>query len=236
MAAVEIESWVGEIGVRLPGCPEPVILAALRRGAQKFAGDTRLWRVSLGSGAVPAAAAQGPRETSVTVPGSTFALPDYSAGLTDTAEIEAARGIKTVILNIAEVRLQNGDGTPAEPPLEDRTSDRDDDRPYAYDQFDERLTFYERELVDSGGTVEVFAVLGPTDAATHLPDALARWKLGMFDWALYELLVMPKREWSDRTLGLHHWREYQRRVGEGTVAKSARGTGRPRRTARLPLV
>ena len=233
---VALEDWAGEIGVRIPGCPEPDIVDALRRSMQQFCADTLLWTVSLGQGEVSAATDQAPGK--VIIPelagedeGDAFRLP------------EGSRGVNAEVLLIPEVRVLNDDGTinrtlreTATREANSRNGQDADDYPYEWDDFTGALTLYEDNIVRNGGTVEILASLRPSDEADEVPDAFKRWKLGIFDRALYELMIIPKREWTDRVTGLHYLGAYNRRVGEGAVAKARKGGGKKLRTPRIPIV
>ena len=90
--------------------------------------------------------------------------------------------------------------------------------------------------IQSAATLQVRGLFSPDDTATAIPSSLGRWKLAIVDRAMYELLLMPNQEWTDRNIASEHLRTYNLRVAEATVAKSGKGTTTPVRTARIAAV
>ena len=76
MAQINFENWVGEISLRANGAPQPVVLSAIRRSAQQFCADTRIWDQSLGSAQIDPPAADSDLE--VDVPSADYSLPDMA--------------------------------------------------------------------------------------------------------------------------------------------------------------
>ena len=71
---VALKNWIGETSLSANGCPEPVILIALRRAAQQFCRDTRLWEQTMGTGTIEPSVDYGD-DIEITIPSATFAVP-----------------------------------------------------------------------------------------------------------------------------------------------------------------
>ena len=74
---VALNDWIGETSLRLNGCPDPVILQALRRSAQQFCRDTRLWVQTMGTATV-SPSDDYDQDIEVDVPSADYVLPDMA--------------------------------------------------------------------------------------------------------------------------------------------------------------
>ena len=223
MASILFESWVGEVSLRVQGAAEPIVLAAIRRSTQQFCADTRVWKQTLGHQTVNPPA-EGETDVQLTVPSPApsegedpgpFVLPPMSR-----------------LIAIADVLLDGSSLNSETVRGRGRRGLLDDDRVFGYDEIEATLTIA-GDAIPSSGILEVRAVLSPDDGATGFPSALARWKLGIIDRTLYELMLMPNRDWTNPLIANEHLKAYNLRVAEGTVAKSGEGTTTPVRSARI---
>ena len=216
MPQIAFETWVGEISLRVNGAPEPVILGAIRRSAQQFCGDTRIWNQSLGSASVQPPAVDS--NSRIDVPSDDYSLPAMSR-----------------LIAISDVLLDGTSLTNDSIRERVRTGLLDGDRVFRYDAFEETLTIAEG-AIQNAGMLEIRGTFSPDDDATAIPAALGRWKLAVIDRTLYELMLMPNRDWTNRVIAGDHLTEYKLRVAEATVAKSGEGTTTPVRSARIAAV
>ena len=203
---VALNDWIGETSLRLNGCPDPVILQALRRSAQQFCRDTRLWVQTMGTATV-SPSDDYDQDIEVALPSTDYLVPAM------------ARVIDIEDLVIDDESIQK----------------RVDDNPFRYNKFQSRI-FINPRAVNQDSDLEVIAAFEPTDTATDIPDALIEWKLTVMDRALYELMLMPNKDWTDAPTAEKHEMDYNTRVAEGTVAKAKQNSRLPVRTARIPFL
>lgn len=112
-----------------------------------------------------------------------------------------------------------------------------DDEPltdFAYDLDTAKLSVASDEL--QSGTVEVRAVLEPTDDATNIPDSLARWKVGITSHAISEMMLMPNQEWSAPRLSEPFENKYLTEASRANLLRAKKRTRRPLRTVRRDFV
>ena len=203
---VALQDWIGETSLRLNGCPDPVILEALRRNAQQFCRDTRLWVQTMGTATI-SPSDDFNENIKVAVPAADFVVPDGA-----------------LLHDIEKVLI---DGEPI--------ADLVDDNPYSYDKITLNLSINPR-AVNQESELEVFASFQPNDLAMAIPDGLIEWKPAIVDRALYELLLMPNKDWTDGPTANVHLKDYKIRIGEGTVAKAKQNSRLPVRTSRIPFL
>ena len=116
-----------------------------------------------------------------------------------------------------------------------RSMKRVDENPFRYSKFRSRI-FINPRAVNQDSDLEVTAAFEPDDKATAIPDALIEWKLTVMDQALYELMLMPNKDWTAPETALKHEKSYNIRIAEGTVAKAKQNSRLPVRTARIPFL
>ena len=202
-----LKSLVPSVRTHLAGAADPTVRLYLRRAAKQFCEDTLIWQANLGSAAI-SPAVDSRDEIRIALP-STGDDPDY------------ALPAQSVLNSVSRIRL---------------------DRNFVADQ----LYWFDlvtRELVLLPGTVTqdatltVFAILEPSADATELPDFLAgRWGDGIADYAIFEMMLMPKETWSDRGLAATFKAKYQARVAEATVARARAGADRGIELDPIPFV
>ena len=143
----------------------------------------------------------------VSVPSVDFVVPDMA-----------------LIHDIENVKIDGG-------PITERVNEN----PYSYDKLTLILSVSPR-AVSQESELEVFASFQPNDQATDIPDGLIEWKAAIVDRTLYELLLMPKRDWTDPATATVHLKDYKVRIGEGTVAKARQSSRLPVRSARIAFL
>ena len=203
---VALDEWIGETSLRLNGCPYPVVLQALRRGAQQFCRDTRLWVQTMGTATV-SPSDDYDRDIEVDLPSADYVVPDMAQ-----------------IIDIEDLIIEDK-------PIQKLVGDN----PFRYSKFQSKI-FINPRAVNQDSDLEVIAAFEPTDTATDIPDALIEWKLTVTDRALYELMLMPNKDWTDAPTAVKHEKNYNTRVAAGTVAKAKQNSRLPVRTARIPFL
>ena len=203
---VALDDWIGETSLRLNSCPYPVVLQALRRGAQQFCRDTRLWVQTMGTATV-SPSDDYDQEIEVALPSADYVVPDMAW-----------------IIDIEDLLIDD-----------ESIQKRVDDNPFRYNKFRNRI-FINPRAVNQNSDLEVIAAFEPDDTATDIPEALIEWKLTVMDRALYELMLMPNKDWTDAPTAEKHEMDYNTRVAEGTVAKAKQNSRLPVRTARIPFL
>lgn len=195
----ELESAVK---THLSGVSEPTILRYLRRAAQQFCQDSKIWDVNIGSKEVMPDATPNLRRR-IAVPStaegdSSFVLPDQSY-LNAVSRVRYALSPSMEPKNLA-------------------------DSQWSYD-------IPTRELVLEPGaifqtmTLHVDAILQTSASATQLPDWMAElWGEGISDYCTFEIMSMPKQEWSDPELAGVFKAKYDARVTEATTIKARKGS------------
>ena len=194
---VPLDDWTAEIRTHLAGAPEETCIIYLRRAAQQFCEDSRIWRELLGEHAVSPAASNA-LTVDVVVPEE------------DTYPLPSGGGVDSVLIGIDRLEI---DGLPLRP-LDRR-------RRVAYDEWTKMLHI-DATLITRAGVLGIYALLRPSDAATALPEALAKWRSGIIDRALERMMLMPKQPWSNPVLARRFAGQYQNRVSEARRA-AARG-------------
>ena len=203
---VALDDWIGETSLRLNGCPYPIVLQALRRGAQQFCRDTRLWVQTMGTATV-SPSDDYDRDIEVAFPSTDYVVPNMAQ-----------------IIDVEDLLIDD-----------ESIHKRVDDNPFRYSKFRSKI-FINPRAVNQDSDLEVIAAFEPTDAATGIPDALIEWKLAVTDRALYELMLMPHKDWTDAPTAVKHEMNYNTRVAAGTVAKAKQNSRLPVRTARIPFL
>ena len=203
---VALDDWIGETSLRLNGCPDPVILQALRRSAQQFCRDTRLWVQTMGTATV-SPSDDYDQDIEVALPSTDYVVPNMAQ-----------------IIDIEDLLIED-----------ESIQKRVDDNPFRYNKFQSKI-FINPRAVNQDSDLEVIAAFEPDDTATAIPDALIEWKLTVMDRALYELMLMPNKDWTDAPTAVKHEKSYNTRVAEGTVAKAKQNSRLPVRTARIPFL
>lgn len=186
-----------EVRTHLSGAPDRTCLLYLRRAGQQFCQDSRIWDVDIGHSRV-APLTDSYASHMIPVP-STEDPRDYSLPADSYLN-----KISTVWLN-------------------DRKNDPIDS---AYIEYDvaERLLIIDQRAICETADLHVAAILQPTKSAQQIPDFIAElYSEAIADYAIFEMMMMPNKDWSDRNLAGAFRTKYQNRVSEATVAKARKG-------------
>lgn len=199
-----LDDLIPEARTHLSGVPEETVELYLRRAAKQFCRDSLAWDVSLGTRVLAAA------------PAATARYRLYLHGEAG-AEHFIAPG-EAYINRVSQVRFTPSGSTP------DSKRDVLEEDLYAYEHATRDLILYPGAL-SGAGTLDVNAVLEPARGAETLPDFLVELRgEGIVEYAIFELMTMPKQEWSDPELAALFKAKYDARVNEATVDKAREGT------------
>ena len=111
-----------------------------------------------------------------------------------------------------------------------------DPKYYRYDVVSKTLTLNADTFRDTV-TMEVYVVLETLRSSSTAPDfLLERWGEGIGDYALWEMMRMKGREWSDQRNADVYKMKYEQRVAEAKVEKAREGTGNAIEMPPIPFV
>ena len=177
----------------LPACPEPFILQALKKTARKFASETDGWRQWLPS--INIVAQQ--RDYLLTAP-------------TDT-EI---RHVLKVCLNTADAIAAGYTGVPVHEKAYDYYAEASTRLGSAIAAHTLSFSYQHIPSVSVTGGLDVAVSLLPVyNAATVVnADFLERWHEAIVGGAMYSLMTMPKRKWTDKQRALDFQKDYFRGI------------------------
>ena len=189
---------IPEVRTHLAGAADPTVTLYLRRAAKQFCQDSKIWDVNIGSKAVTP-----PADTDSAV---RYVLPS------EDPDDDFTLPAQSYINSISTVRLDDNEV---------------DVKGYAFDLSTRELVMQARTILQAA-TLYVGAVLETARKATALPDFIFElWGDGIADYAVWEMMTMPKQEWSDPVLAEVFKKKYDDRVAEATVAKAREGTEKP---------
>lgn len=196
------------VKTHLSDVSDPTIRRYLRRAAQQFCQDSKIWDVNIGSMELAPATNPSLRRR-IPVPSETFALPSQSY----LNALSRVRYAYTV--NDEPEKLPNG--------------------MWGYD-IPSRMLVLEPSAIDQTTTIYVDAILQTASNATQLPDWMAElWGEAISDYAIFEIMSMPKEAWSNPELAGVFLAKYENRVSESTVAKARKGSLQPVRRGVIPF-
>lgn len=197
---VDFDDWTSEIRTHLAGAPDETCIIYLRRAAQQFCEDSRIWRELLGEHAVSSAASSA-LTVDVEVPSNDYPLPASSAFIAIDRLTMDAKPLRPLLVR----------------------------QGVSYDEWT-RTLHIDATLIPKAGDLGIYAILEPSDTATNVPDALAKWRSGIIDRAIERMMLMPKQPWSNPVLARWFATQYQNRVSEARRAAARRNVSS--RTAR----
>lgn len=206
------KALIPEVRTHVAGAPEVEVLLYLRRAAKQFCQDTKVWDVLIGSADV----SPDPDGYRVVLEVPSPAAEDQDFTLP----------AMSVLNTISKVWL--GDARDEDEPL--------DAGEYEYDRATRELAIA-RRVISEDTQIYVKAILEPTKAATAIPDWIGElWSEGIVSYAIFELMSMPAKEWTNPGLAGVFKNKYDRRVEEATVDKARKGTRKAIRMKPKPFV
>ena len=230
--SVALEDWYSAVAPFVAGCPEQTIVDRLREGARQFARDTRVWTHYVGSTELEVPNGDDDDDAIVLIVPTPI----------DARNPEAARDFtipdESTIVSIARARLaapdaqipydtkEGEDGAQSEF-LANGTDYDVDTHEYSIER--DRNYYGNRRQFEQGGVFELWATLQPSSNAKTIPDTLAEYQTAIRDWALWELLRMPKNPWFDRRGSQDSMAAYNLKVSEAITRKAKARTNRPLR-------
>lgn len=200
--ATALSSLLPYIALSAPNCPHPLIQSMVLQSCIQFCNDTRV-------------------------------IVKTVSGVTATAsdtDVSIAPGTDLDIVGIDAVYL---DGAPLTPTTEAVLRDRYGDwksmtgTPTGYISTDTGVRLFPLQIAST--TIDVDITTRPTQTATAVDDSLATtWRETIVSGALYRLLSLPKKDWSDPNMAVFHYGQFN----DGVVTGQAR---RIKKTSYAPL-
>ena len=115
--------------------------------------------------------------------------------------------------------------------------------PYSYDRDESEFSIHPSSsdivrngvrrgggAVISSGELSISATLQPTRTTLTVPDIFGDWGTAITSRALYEILNIPDKAWTDKDAAARFRTRYREQVGEAKGDVSRKGTTRPIRT------
>ena len=202
-----LKDIIPDVRTHLSGSAEIMVLQYLRRAAKQFCQDSLIWEHLMGSKVIG---------------DNTLQEEPYTIVLPETGDDpDFTIPANSYINSISKIQL------------DDEEVDIDN---YGYDIVNQTLSIRPR-TVDNQQTLKIYAVLEPTKGTNIIPDfLLERWGEGIADYAIWEMMSMSGREWSDRSMASTYKMKYESRVSEAKVAKGRKGTNQAIRLEPIPFV
>ena len=225
---ITVERLAETVTPYVQGAPEDTIKGLVLEGAIQFARDTRIWQHYVGSTELDATEAD---TIEIEVPTPVDAdLPDAERDLNIPDESD--------IIGLSRFRFT---ATDSDDPYD--TQEGEDARQSNFliagtdynvesNLFTiQRDTNYSdnRRILSSGGVLEIWATLEPTSDALTITTTLEKYSTGIKDWALYELMRMPKNPWFNRMVSQESKASYDLKVAEAVKRRAKGRTNRPLR-------
>lgn len=201
-----LKQMVPECRTHLSSVPQDTVILYLRRASKQFCQDSKKWDVEIGSATI----------TPLDNPYVDLEIPVPSIG----GETDYVLPAGSYINSISRLWLDDMKKCPI------------DGEYYAYREADGVLEL-NQSILSQSQVLHIAAILEPTKAANSIPDWMfEKWSDAIVDYAIYEIMMMPGKDWYDPDLAGTFWRKYQGRVSEATTSK-ARGNTRKR--IRMPV-
>ena len=196
---VDLDDLLPEVRTHLPGVDDPTAQLYLRRAAKRFCQQSRVWQQLLGTKTV------GPPAD----PEAKVRFPIPSVGEAVTPDDGFVVPDDAYVHSIFRVLLDDD-------PVAERR--------YYFDLTNRHLVLEPGTLIQDGA-MKVGAILEPTRAAETLPEFIAeQWSEAIIDYAIFEMMSQPKKEWTDPASARTFLAKFQRRVAESRVSISREGT------------
>ena len=212
----DLNDLIPDVRTHLSGSAESMVILYLRRASKQFCQDSLIWEHLMGSKVIGDTNSQ--EETYTIVLPEPAADPDATPPVPDPDFTIPAN---SYINSISVIQL------------DDKEVDIDD---YGYDIVNQTLSIRPRTL-NNRQTLKIYAILEPVKSTDLLPDfLLERWGEGIADYAIWEMMSMSGREWSDRSMASTYKLKYESRVSEAKVAKARKGTSQAIRLEPIEFV
>lgn len=197
-----ISDLVPDVLINAPGAPDILVEQKLRDAAIELCNMSGYWRESL--------------DPIITVDGQ------------DIYDIEAPA--QALIKNIVTMQIDGGTVHPSTTADLDRRSHgwrTNKGKPRRY-VMNSMRTFMLTPIPNAEYTVTAFATLRPDATANELADILVDFQRQVIvDGALFKLLSMPKRQWTDLQMAAVHRRDFYRGVTQARIDANRQYTSAP---------
>ena len=201
---VDIDALVPEVKNYLNGPPDEMIISYLRIAAKQFCQDSRMWRQMIGT--IEVAPPTDPNDE-ITIPIPSVLKDDGTRDLTLPDD--------SYLNTISFLELNIGPANSKELAVE---------KTYRYDVVFQEMIL-SAGLITNTTDVTVTVILEPSFTAILIPNFLVeRNAEGIRDYALYSMMKMKGREWTDPKLAQDHKVEYEARVAEAKIDRAREGT------------
>ena len=199
---VDIDLLSPIVKTHLKGAPDAAVTIYIQRACKQFCKDSSLWEQRLGIKDV--ARPEDPDVNIVfEVPDDDFRLP-YMSALRSISEVKYGEDEDQLNTDNPDPRLTRGQ--------------------YRFDLVRKELTIV-GGTYEKAGKLSVSAVLTTTLAATEIPEFLyENWSEGITNYAVWEMMNMPDREWSNSRESKTYLAKYQSRVNEARTERAREGT------------
>jgi hypothetical protein len=184
---------LGKIAVHVAGCPDAVILAYIRDTVIHFCSYTRAWRVPLNTVNVDTGSYIYPLASPIA---DTEVVALLSAQ--KTTSTNPKKGLDIVTFEYVQKYY---------PSWPDPVNTGEPKLLFQYNN----TQFAILPVPSSAATyvIDGFIALRPTTTATTWEQGIAsEFREAIFHGVLYELMMMPKRSWSDDKMGLYHGKQW----------------------------
>ena len=232
---ITVAELVQTVTPYVQGAPERTIKRLILEGAIQLARDTRIWQHYTGSTELDATETDA-IEIDVPTP-------------IDEANPMAERDLnipdESAIISLSRFRFT---ATDSDDPYDTQEGEDEGQSNFLITGTDysvessiftiQRDTNYpdNRRHFSSGGVLEIWAALEPTSDALTIPTTLQKYATAIKDWALYELMRMPKNPWYDRMGSVESKKSYDLKVAEAVTRRAKARTNRPLRIQHHQLV
>ena len=200
----ELDELIPEVRNYLKGPSDPMVTSYLRIASKQFCQDSRMWRQEIGTIEV-----EPPTD-----PNDEIVIPIPSA-LKDDGTRDLSLPTDSYLNTLSMVHFDIG---PANSNLPASADD------YSYDVVFQELTLV-AGAISNTTKVTVTAILEPSRLTNVLPTFLVeRHADGIRDYALYRMMTMKDREWTDPMLAQTYKEQYEARVAEAKIDRARGGT------------
>ena len=212
---VDIDQLAPIVTTHLKGAPDEAVVIYLQRACKQFCKDTSIWEESLGRKSV-----SEPGDPDLNI---VYELPDVDGDF----QLPYLSALK----NVSEVKF--GEDTDAL--IKENPNPRLARNQYRFDIVRKELTIFGGAW-DTDGLLEVVAILTTSLSALEIPEFLVEnWSEGIANYARWEMMNMPDREWSNSRESKTYLAKYESRVNEARFERAREGTAGAVRIDPIPF-